>query len=35
VELAGGGDTYTAEATHAQTDVVCTYDEALGVIDCA
>jgi prepilin-type N-terminal cleavage/methylation domain-containing protein len=35
VELAGGGDTYTAEATHAQTDVVCEYDEAVGTIDCA
>jgi type IV pilus assembly protein PilA len=35
VELAGGGATYTAEATHAQTAVVCTYDEAVGTIDCA
>jgi prepilin-type N-terminal cleavage/methylation domain-containing protein len=35
VELAGGGDTYTATASHTQTAVECTYDEAVGTIDCA
>jgi prepilin-type N-terminal cleavage/methylation domain-containing protein len=35
VTINAGGDTWDATATHANTDVVCDYDAAVGTIDCA